>query len=156
MKKKNLGAAIAALAAAMTLVLCACGGGSGAAEPFDPSSTASALLDSGAFSENLEQLDQDVACMLYGIDESTVTGSAVYGSTGATAEEIAVFTLTDETAAQAAKTALETRVADQKTALESYLPAEIVKLDAAIIEQRGSSVLMVVAADAEAAQNALK
>lgn len=154
MKKKNLGAAIAALAAAMTLVLCACGGG--AAEPFDPASTASALLDSGAFSENLEQLDQDVACMLYGIDESTVTGSAVYGSTGATAEEIAVFTLTDETAAQAAKTALETRVADQKTALESYLPAEIVKLDAAIIEQRGSSVLMVVAADAEAAQNALK
>ena len=154
MKKKNLGAAIAALAAAMTLVLCACGGG--AAEPFDPASTASALLDSGAFSENLEQLDQDVACMLYGIDESTVTGSAVYGSTGATAEEIAVFTLTDETAAQAAKTALETRVSDQKTALESYLPAEIVKLDAAIIEQRGSSVLMVVAADAEAAQNALK
>ena len=94
--------------------------------------------------------------MLYGIDESTVTGSAVYGSTGATAEEVAVFTLTDETAAQAAKTALETRVADQKTARESYLPAEIVKLDAAIIEQRGSSVLMVVAADAEAAQNALK
>ena len=155
MKKKNLGAAIAALAAAITLVLCACGGSS-AAEPFDPASTASALLDSGAFSENLEQLDQDVACMLYGIDESTVTGSAVYGSTGATAEEIAVFTLTDETAAQAAKTALETRVADQKTALESYLPAEIVKLDAAIIEQRGSSVLMVVAADAEAAQAVLK
>ena len=154
MKKKNLGAAIAALAAAMTLVLCACGGG--ATEPFDPASTASALLDSGAFSENLEQLDQDVACMLYGIDESTVTGSAVYGSTGATAEEIAVFTLTDETAAQAAKTALETRVSDQKTALESYLPAEIVKLDAAIIEQRGSSVLMVVAADAEAAQAVLK
>ena len=155
MKKKNLGAAIAALAAAMTLVLCACGGG-GAAEPFDPASTASALLDSGAFSENLEQLDQDVACMLYGIDESTVTGSAVYGSTGATAEEVAVFTLTDETAAQAAKTALETRVAAQKTALESYLPVEIVKLDAAIIEQRGSSVLMVVAADAEAAQAVLK
>lgn len=154
MKKQRLGGGIAALAAALALVLCACGGG--AAEPFDPASTASALLDSGAFSENLEQLDQDVACMLYGIDESTVTGSAVYGSTGATAEELAVFTLTDEAAAQTAKTALETRVADQKAVLESYQPAEIVKLDAAIVEQRGSSVLMVVAADAEAAQAALK
>ena len=153
MKRQRLGGGIAALAAALVLVLCACGG---AAEPFDPASTAGALLDSGAFSENLEQLDQDVACMLYGIDEATVTGSAVYGSTGATAEELAVFTLTDEAAAQAAKTALETRVADQKAVLESYQPAEIVKLDAAIVEQRGSSVLMVVAADAEAAQAALK
>ena len=153
MKRQRLGGGIAALAAALVLVLCACGG---AEEPFDPASTAGALLDSGAFSENLEQLDQDVACMLYGIDEATVTGSAVYGSTGATAEELAVFTLTDEAAAQAAKTALETRVADQKAVLESYQPAEIVKLDAAIVEQRGSSVLMVVAADAEAAQAALK
>ena len=101
MRKTRLGGSLAALAAALVLALSACGGGE-TAEPFDPAATASALLESGAFSEALEPLDQSVACMLYGIDESTVTGCAVYGSTGATAEEIAVLTLADEEAAQAA------------------------------------------------------
>ena len=142
------------LGLALALLLCACGGG-GEKAPFDPAATADALLESGAFSETLEAIDQDVACILYGIDESTVTGGAVYGSTGATAEEIAVFTLSDAAGAAAAKTALENRVTDQKAALESYLPAEIVKLDAALIEQRGNSVLMVVASDIEAAEQAL-
>ena len=139
----------------LALLLCACGGGSGGAEPFDPAGAADALLDSQAFSEPLESIDQDIACMLYGIDESTVTGSAVYGSTGATAEEIAVFTFTDDAGAAAGKTALETRVADQKSVLESYQPAEIVKLDAARVEQRGNSVILVVANDSEAAAAAV-
>ena len=140
---------------ALALLLCACGGSGGAPEPFDPAAASGALLDSGAFSETLESLDQDIACMLYGIDESTVTGCAVYGSTGATAEEIAVFTFSDAGGAAAGKAALETRVADQKSVLESYQPAEIVKLDAARIEQRGNSVLLVVANDSEAAAAAL-
>lgn len=139
----------------LALLLCACGSGSGNVEPFDPAAAAGSLLSSQAFSEPLESIDQDVACMLYGIDESTVTDSAVYGSTGATAEEIAVFTFSDADGAAAGKAALETRVADQKSVLESYQPAEIVKLDAARVEQRGNSVLLVVASDSEAAAAAL-
>lgn len=155
MKKLWIGR-IAPLAAALALALCACGGGGGDAVPFDPAAVSDSLLESGAFSERLEAIDQDVACLLYGIDASTVTGSAVYGSTGATAEEIAVFTLSSAEAAEAARDALETRIADQRAAYESYIPAEVPKLDAAILELRGSSVLMVVASDAAAAQAALE
>ena len=39
--------------------------------------------------------------------------------------------------------------------LESYQPDEVSKLDSAIVEQRGNSVLLAVAADADAAQKAL-
>ena len=139
----------------LLLLLCACGGdGGGKTAEFDPAATANALLASEAFSESLVSIDQDIACMLYGIDEDTVTGSAVYGSTGATAEEIAVFAFADADGAAAGKAALETRISEQKIALESYQPAELVKLDAALIEQRGNSVLMVVAADQEAAKAA--
>ena len=85
----------------------------------------------------------------------TITGSAVYTSLSAGAEEIAVLVLTDEDAAAAALDGLEARVADQKAVLESYQPDEVSKLDSAIVEQRGNSVLLAVAADAEKARAAL-
>mgnify|MGYP003069966306 CR=1 FL=1 len=98
---------------------------------------------------------QDTAAALYGIDADTITGSAVYTSLSAGAEEIAVLVLTDEDAAAAALDGLEARVADQKAVLESYQPDEVSKLDSAIVEQRGNSVLLAVAADAEKARAAL-
>lgn len=152
--KKNFGKKLL-LPLVLLLLLCACGGGGGKSAEFDPAATADALLESEAFSEVLTPIDQDIACTLYGIDEDTVTGSAIYGSTGATAEEIAVFTFADADGAAAGKAALETRISEQKIALENYQPAELVKLDAVLMEQRGNSVLMVVAADREAAEAAL-
>ena len=82
-------------------------------------------------------------------------GKIVYTSLSAGAEEIAVLVLTDEDAAAAALDGLEARVADQKAVLESYQPDEVSKLDSAIVEQRGNSVLLAVAADAEKARAAL-
>ena len=139
---------------ALCLALAACGSGDSKAG-VDPAKTAQALLDSGAFSDALDTVDQDTAAALYGIDADTITGSAVYTSLSAGAEEIAVLVLTDEDAAAAALDGLEARVADQKAVLESYQPDEVSKLDSAIVEQRGNSVLLAVAADAEKARAAL-
>ncbi len=140
---------------ALGLLLSACGGGGSAAKSYDPKTTAQALLDSGAFSDALDTLDADVAADMYGIDGETVTDCVVYASLSMGAEEIAVFTLTDEAAAQAAKTALEKRVDDQITALKSYMPDEVGKLEHAIVEQSGNTALLVVAADADKAQSTL-
>ena len=141
-------------AALLCLALTACGGGGAVGQtPYDPETAAQALLDSGAFSDALDTVDQDTAAALYGIDADTITGSAVYTSLSAGAEEIAVLVLTD--AAAAALDGLEARVADQKAVLESYQPDEVSKLDSAIVEQRGNSVLLAVAADAEKARAAL-
>ena len=141
-------------AALLCLALTACGGGGAVGQtPYDPETAAQ--LDSGAFSDALDTVDQDTAAALYGIDADTITGSAVYTSLSAGAEEIAVLVLTDEDAAAAALDGLEARVADQKAVLESYQPDEVSKLDSAIVEQRGNSVLLAVAADAEKARAAL-
>ena len=145
------------LPAALTLCLAltACGGGGGdsqTAEEFDPAATAQALLDSGAFEDSLDTIDTDTAA---GLDASTITDGTVYTSLSAGAEEIAVLVLSDADAAAAAMDALEERVADQRAALESYQPDEVTKLDNAILEQRGNSVLLAVAADAEAARTAI-
>ena len=141
--KKFLGAA---LTLALLLSLAACGGKEEEIAPFSPTD-ASALLESGAFSEVLESIDTDIACALYGIDETTVTGAAVYGSTGTTAEELAILTFTDEEAAQAALTLLGYRVADRKDAMADYIPGEVPKLEEAVLEQRENTVLLVVASD---------
>lgn len=139
---------------ALCLCLTACGGGD-SAQSYDPAATAQALLDSSAFSDSLDSLDKDTAAVLYGIDASTITDCAVYTSLSMGAEEIAVLTLTDEAAAQTAKTALDKRVSDQIAALESYMPDEVDKLNHAIVEQKGNSALLVVAADADAARSVL-
>ena len=92
----------------LCLALTACGGGGAVGQtPYDPETAAQALLDSGAFSDALDTVDQDTAAALYGIDADTITGSAVYTSLSAGAEEIAVLVLTDEDAAAAALDGLE-------------------------------------------------
>lgn len=142
---------------ALCLVLTACGSktaeetGSG----YDPASTAQALMDSGAFSEALSQLDLDTAAALYGLDPESITDCAVYGSLSAGAEELAVIALKDKDAASTALAALEKRIDDQKAALKDYQPEEVTKLDNAILEQNGNTVLMVVAADNQPALDVL-
>ncbi len=129
----------------LILSLAACGGEK--KESFDPAGDAKVLLDAaGVFGEALTEIDRATACALYGIEESSVTGSAVYGSTSS-AEELAIFTFSEEDAAQAAAEQLGLRVEDRQDELRDYLPNELPKLEKAVIEVRGASVLLVVAAD---------
>lgn len=138
--------------AAVCLSLAACGGGATEPKPFDPEADTKTLLETeGVFSDPLEEIDQSTACALYGIDEATVESCRVYvGNVGVSLEELAIFTLTDDTAAQNALTFLQYRVEDQKEAAAGYagyLQEELSKLDGAVVQQRGSSVLLVIAAD---------
>lgn len=132
------------LTGALCLSLAACGGGKGA---FSPAKDAAALRDmEGVFATGLIQIDQATACALYGIDESTVTESAVFGS-ASSAEELAVFTFSSAEDAKAAQTQLQYRVEDRMEELRNYLPDELPKLEKAVIEVREASILLVVAAD---------
>lgn len=143
------------LSLALLLSLAACGEKAPAA--FDPAADAQALLDaSGVFGETLEAIDQATACALYGIDEATVTGSAVYMANATSAEEVAVFTLSDEETAQAAAKQLSYRVEDRLEELTSYLPGEVPKLEKAIVETRGNSVLLLVCSDYDGAKKVLE
>lgn len=139
------------LSLTLCLSLAACGGGK-EPSPFDPAADAQTLLAAdGAFTSDLTAVEEATACALYGIDPDTVTGCAVYmGNTGVSLEELAIFTLTDGEAAEAALTALEYRLEDQKESAADYagyLQNELPKLEGAVTRQRGNSVLLVIAAD---------
>ena len=63
--------------------------------------------------------------------------------------------MTDEDAAKAALEALKGRVEDQIAALKDYQPEEVGKLDGAILDRQGTTVLLAVPASHDLAQAAL-
>ena len=79
---------------------------------------------------------------LYDVKDGDVTKHAVYVSSGATAEEIAVFEAKDADAAARVKTAVDQRIADLKEGFENYVPGEMTKLNNPVVEVKGKYVLL--------------
>ncbi len=136
------------LAALALALLAACGGQDPAPAGYDPETTAQALLDSGAFSQELSRLDADLVSAYLGL-ESEPEAAAVYTSLEGGYEELVIVTMADEEAAAAAKTAVEAHLTAQtETETEvQYKPEDLPKLQSAVVRQAGSTVVLVVAAD---------
>jgi len=132
----------------MTCLLCA---GCGAAPDFEPAELAEKLEGSGCFTDLLSEMDQSMALELYGLSESDVVQCAVYLGTGATAEEIAVFKAASASAAKTVAEALTARRDSQIAAYKNYVPAEVPKLESAIVKSSGAYAVYVTSADADGA-----
>lgn len=137
-------------------LLAACS--SAAPEPKTPDFDAlsAGLLENGGFTDILSPVDAEIAAMLYGVDAALIESCVFYVSTGATAEEIALFKAAGEDAASKLESAAKERVELQKKAFESYVPEEVPKLEKTIIIRSGEYVILVVSADAAAAESILK
>ena len=119
-----------------------------------------ALAEAGAFSEELEELDADMAFALYRLEDydlerESLVEAAMLRSAGATCEEGAVLVFADVDAAQKALTALEDYVAGQIETNRDYRPGEIPKLEQAVVSWRGHTLALAVAADVEKAKEVL-
>lgn len=95
------------------------------------------------FVDDLTKIDDSSIETIYAIDYAEA--SEVYVSSGATAEEIAVFELKDEDDADKAYKACEERIETQKEAFETYIPEEMEKLDNAVVKKVGKYVIVCVA-----------
>lgn len=120
------------------------------------------IAEAGAFSEELEPLDGDTAFALYrladyGLSREDVTDCAVLRSAGATCEEAAVLVIADgDSLVEQTEQALKDYVESQIDANRDYRPAEIQKLEHALVDVRGQTLLLVVANDLEAAKSAIE
>jgi len=103
------------------------------------------------YRDDLEALDQLIVCALLGLRDSDVDQLSSYFSSGATAEEILVFKAVDEDALKSLRSAVETRVEDQKKVYVSYAPEEIAYLDGAVIVDRDLYLIYCVSADSQKA-----
>ena len=149
------------LVLALLLGLSACAkGGDNDAPPLYGTYHVAALVEAGAFSEELEELDGDTAFMLYkladyDLEREDLKDCAVQRSAGATCEEAAVLVFTSADKAKTAKGALEDYVQGQIKANTDYRPAEIPKLEEALVDVRGETLLLAVANDREAVEQTL-
>lgn len=132
-----------------------CGGKSGEKE-YNLEALSAEIVASSAFSDILNQVNPDIAPVFYGFDAADVESMILYCSTGATTEEVGIFKCTDKDAASRVLEKAQERVSFQKTSYESYAPAEVPKLDDAIVKADGVYVFYIVANDYSPVNKILK
>ena len=110
------------------------------------------LLNNIAYADDLSLLDAEVAAMFIDFGSADIVNSAVYESSGATAEEIIVVECSSEADAKNVKKSLEARVEEQKISYEDYVPEELVKLNKAVIVQNGNYAVLSVSDEPDAAE----
>ncbi|MCM1466770.1 MAG: DUF4358 domain-containing protein [Alistipes sp.] len=110
-----------------------------------------AVIDADVFEDELAVIDVSYIEMLTGIATSDFLDGIISGGSGATAEFLAIFETADETAAAALKEKCEAYVTKQVQSYADYMPAEVDKLNHAVIKSSGSYVILCVAGNYETA-----
>ncbi len=98
----------------------------------------------------MSEVDEDTAEVLYGLyglTDDDYDDLAVYMSTGATAEEIAVVSVDSDAQAEKVTEVLKARIAAQIKSFENYVPGEVNKLSDAIVERVDNCIVLAVCND---------
>ena len=130
--------------------------GCGAAAEIDPLTMGPRLLEGAGFPDTMVPLEGPMLEALYQIDPDSLESWYGAVSGGATAEELLLLKAADEAEAQAIRDRLADHLADRTESFAAYLPAETEKLENAILELRGTAVVLCVCGDPEAARAILE
>lgn len=139
-----------ATACCAAVFLTGCGG-----QTADAGKIADDLKASLTFQDEMMEIEKEVLANYYRVSDEDIEAFKVYKSaTGATAEEIAVFTAASGKL-DTVKEAVEMRVEDLGISFEDYVPEEMVKINNAVVVTSGNTVALVVADDSAAAKSKL-
>lgn len=155
MKMKRIAASAAAILMALTLFSgCSQTGSKTITAPTDE--VAQKLMDSLSFEYPLNQLPEDAANRLYKLEGEILEEQAVYvGTGGALADEVSVWRVKDEKDAKTVQEAAEKRVENQKISFKDYVPEEMPKLEKAVIQVDGDTIILCVSSDPEKAKEVI-
>ena len=144
---------IACLGLTLTMVLAGCGS-KAEEKTIDAQALASDLVEKVTYTDELNEIDSEMAGELYQIE--TAVNAYVYVSSGATAEEVAVFEFADAADAEEAVKAADTRIQEQKDSFATYIPEEVDKLEHTVVEQKGRYLVVCVTDDQDAAKSIIE
>ena len=140
------------LAFALILALSGCTGKE--TKNYDADVVADALNSGLVFSEYLEKSTADAAYSIYGIDSALCTNAAIYIGSGATADEIAVFSCIDNESAESVMQAVNSRVDYLKDGYSDYGPDQVPKINSAVISKLAdNTVIMCICENPEEVNN---
>ena len=138
--KTNMGRMMKTAVAATAL--CALLIGCGKKADFDVDSLATDLDTKITYADGLSPMDLEMAGMFLNLSDVNVTKAAIYEGSGGTAEEIVVLECATDEDAQKAEQVLKTRVDEQIESFTDYVPAELTKLNAAVIKVSGKYAVL--------------
>ncbi len=145
---------IIALALSLILSLCLFAGCAGSSDKDIDGDALYSDLRTLEFADELVDMDMAAIENYYFFDDTGVIEKArvCKSASGATAEEIAVITVKSSSDAEAVKKALRMRVDDLAFSFENYVPAEMDKINSAIVTSSGRTVVLAVIDDPDSAQ----
>ena len=100
------------------------------------------LLKEISWKDTMEPVDEAALYKIYTVKEEDVVKGAAYQSTGATAEEIALWECKDADAAKRVYEAMVERISDQKESFTDYNPEELDKLKSPVLVKSGNYVFL--------------
>lgn len=155
MKLKKMAALAAAALLSLSLMAgCSQSGGKAITAPTED--IAQKLQESLSFEYPLSPLSEEAANRIYKLEGDLIEEQSVYvGVGGALADEVSVWRVKDEKDAETVKEAAETRVENQKVSFKDYVPAEMPKLEKAVITVNGDTVILCVSSDPDKAKEVI-
>lgn len=98
------------------------------------------ILQNIKFEDELNKVDSEAVAKLYDINNTV--SQEVYMSSGATAEEIAIFEFKDKDECKRALEKVNKRISEQKQNFKEYMPKEMKKLENAIIKNKSKYLIV--------------
>lgn len=105
------------------------------------------------FEDELNKMDSDTVSKLYDINNAT--SQLVYMSSGATAEEIAIFEFKNKEECKIALENANKRIEERKQSFKDYMPKEMKKLEDAIIKNTQKYLIVCVTNDQDTVEEIL-
>ena len=135
----------------VALLLAGCASNDVSNKEIDMETVAADMVEATTFDEAPVKVSESYASNHY--DLTGVESCVIYrNASGGKAEECSIFKAKDADSVETVKSMLESHLEDQKTAFENYVPAEIYKLDNAVLTTKGNYVMLVVASDGSQAE----
>ena len=116
-------------------------------EPKDINTVSDKLLNEITYKDQLTELSEDKIEGVVGVSKDLFKSAKVYRGSGATAEEIDCFEAVDTTSADLIYEILGGYIKDQKARYLDYAPAEMDKLEKAVLVEDGNLVFLSVSDD---------
>lgn len=139
---------VSSLAAIVLLAGCS-GGGSSAS----PTSTGEKIVKNLNLTEKMDVMDESQINGLFFFEDGTVKSSSLYLANDQTADVVGVFEAENmDSVKQCVRTYLETT----KLQNQNYNPEEVFKIDNAVIDDNGKTLILIVCDDLESAKKEAK
>lgn len=140
----------------VVVLLTACNGSSIDLSKVSADDLTASVKENIAFVDDMLEISNEVAKDFYALPDGVVEMKVYVSSSGATAEELAIFKCKDVETADAVMKSCQKRIEALKEKYEDYIPAEMEKIEKSVVLKRDCFVMFVCANDTTPAQESFE